>query len=159
MFTVKEASEIMGISPHSLRFYDKEGLLPTLSRTESGRRMFSYEDLEWVYNIQCWRSTGMPLAEIRRYIGLLREGKETLEERFEIILQQRDRAIEEAKAARERVKILQYKVNWYEALRQGADPDKWRPNIHAIVQKAQAKKKREAAESRGKGVGRVKKAV
>ncbi len=57
MFTVKEVSEIMGISPHSLRFYDKEGLLPTLSRTESKRRMFSYEDLEWVYNIQCWRAT------------------------------------------------------------------------------------------------------
>lgn len=150
MFTVKEASEIMGISPHSLRFYDKEGLLPTLSRTDSRRRLFSYEDLEWVYNIQCWRATGMPLAEIRRYIELARQGEGTLEERYRIILKQRDRAIEEAKAARERVKMLEYKVNWYEALRKGANPDKWRPNIPAIVEKALAKKK--------KGGAKVKKA-
>lgn len=142
MFTVKEASEIMGISPHSLRFYDKEGLLPTLSRTDSRRRMFSYEDLEWVYNIQCWRATGMPLAEIRRYIELARKGKGTIPERYQIILKQRDRAIEEARAARERVKMLDYKVNWYNALLQGENPDKWRPNIHAIVEKALAKKKK-----------------
>lgn len=143
MFTIKEASEIMGISAHSLRFYDKEGLLPTLSRTDSRRRMFSYQDLEWVYNIQCWRATGMPLAEIRRYIDLLREGNGTIEERYNIILKQRDRAIEEAKAAKERVKMLDYKVNWYEALRRGANPDKWRPNMHAIVEKALSKKKKE----------------
>lgn len=150
MFSVKEASEIMGISPHSLRFYDKEGLLPTLSRTESGRRLFSLEDLEWVYNIQCWRATGMPLAEIRRYIELLRQGKGTLEERYQIILKQRERAIEEARAAKERVKMLDYKVNWYEALMRGEDPNKWRPNMRAIVEKALAKKK--------KGAARIKKA-
>lgn len=151
MFTVKEASEIMGISPHSLRFYDKEGLLPTLSRTESRRRLFSLEDLEWVYNIQCWRATGMPLAEIRRYIELAREGAGTVEERYRIILKQYDRAIEEAKAAKERVRMLQYKVNWYEALRRGADPNKWRPNMHAIVQKAQEKKKKETGKKRKAG--------
>ena len=144
MFTVKEAAEIMGINPHSLRFYDKEGLLPTLSRTESRRRMFSYEDLEWVYNIQCWRRTGMPLAEIKRYIELVREGEATIEERYQMILKQRDRAVEEAKAAKERVKMMQYKVNWYESLREGADPSRWRPNIHAIVQKALAKRKKES---------------
>ena len=142
MFTVKEASEIMGISPHSLRFYDKEGLFPTLSRTESRRRMFSYADLEWIHNIQCWRATGMPLAEIKRYIELLREGDTTLDERYRIILKQRERAIEEAKAARERVKMLEYKVNWYESIMKGADPNKWRPNIRAIVDRALAKKKK-----------------
>ncbi len=145
MFTVKEASEIMGISAHALRFYDKVGSLPTLSRTGSGRRMFSYEDLEWVYNIQCWRATGMPLAEIKRYIGLLRQGDGTIQERYQIILKQREKAIEEAKAARERVKMLEYKVNWYQALLQGADPSKWRPNIRAIVEKAQARNKKDTA--------------
>lgn len=143
MFTVKEASEIMGISPHSLRFYDKEGLLPTLSRTESKRRLFSYQDLEWVYNIQCWRATGMPLSEIKRYIELLREGDGTIEERYEIIQRQHARAIEEAKAAKERVKMLEYKTRWYQALMNGEDPNKWRPNIHAIVDKALAKRKKE----------------
>ena len=75
MFTVKEAAEIMGISPHSLRFYDKEGLFPSLARTESGRRMFSYEELEWVYTIQCWRATGMPLAEVNFILWATRNCK------------------------------------------------------------------------------------
>lgn len=150
MFTIKEASEIMDISPHSLRFYDKEGLLPTLSRTESRRRMFSYTDLEWVYNIQCWRATGMPLAEIRRYIEMLREGDATIGERYQIILRQHARAVEEAKAAKARVKMLEHKTKWYQALIKGDDPNKWRPNIHAIVDKALAKKK--------KGTTRIKKA-
>lgn len=153
MFTVKEVSEIMGISPHSLRFYDKEGLLPTLSRTDSRRRLFSYEDLEWVYNIQCWRATGMPLAEIRRYIELARQGEGTLEERYEIIQKQHARAVEEVKAAKERVKMLEYKVNWYEALRKGADPAKWRPNMQAVVQKALAKKKKEKESAQIKQAG------
>lgn len=151
MFTVKEVSEIMGVSAHSLRFYDKEGLLPTLSRSDNGRRMFTYEDLEWVYNIQCWRATGMPLAEIRRYIELAREGRGTIEERYRIILEQRERAVQEVKAAKERVKMLEYKVNWYEALRKGANPDKWRPNMRAIVQKALAKKKKGAAKLKDAG--------
>lgn len=142
MFTIKEASEIMDISPHSLRFYDKEGLLPTLSRTESKRRIFSYQDLEWVYNIQCWRATGMPLAEIKRYIDMLREGDGTIAERYKIIQRQHERAVEEVKAAKERVKMLEYKTRWYQALMRGEDPDKWRPNIRAIVDKALAKKKK-----------------
>lgn len=152
MFTVKEAAEIMDISPHTLRFYDNEGLLPTLSR-QNKRRMFSYEDLEWVHNIQCWRATGMPLSEIRHYIELAREGDETIEERYQIILRQRDRALEEVKAAKQRAKMLEYKVNWYEELRRGADPKKWRPNIQAIVQKALAKKKKGKVEEKAKMAG------
>lgn len=140
MFTVKEAAEIMGISPHALRFYDNEGLIPTLSRRNK-RRLFSYEDLEWVYNIQCWRETGMSLADIRRYIELARQGEETMEERYEIIMRQRDRATEDVKAARQRLKILQRKVMWYQDLMNGADPSKWRPNIRQVVRKALDKKK------------------
>lgn len=140
MFTVKEAAEIMGISPHALRFYDNEGLLPTLSRRNQ-RRLFSYEDLEWVYNIMCWRDTGMSLADIRRYIELAREGEGTIDERFEMILRQRDKAIEDVKAAKQRVKVLHRKVMWYQSLKNGEKPEKWRPNIREIVKKAQAKKK------------------
>lgn len=90
------------------------------------------------YNIQCRRATGMPLAKIRRYIELLRE---TIPQRYQIILKQREKAFEEAKAAKKRGKILEYKVNWYQALMRGEDSSKWRPNMHVIVDKAQAKKK------------------
>lgn len=140
MFTVKEASEIMGISPHTLRFYDNEGLLPGLSK-RNRRRLFTYDDLEWVYNVQCWRDSGMSLAAIRRYIELHQQGDATLGDRYQMILEQRDKAIEEVKAAKQRVKLLQRKMMWYQDLMRGADPNKWRPNIRQIVRKAQEKKK------------------
>lgn len=141
MFTVKEAAELMEISPHSLRFYDNEGLLPSLSK-RNGRRMFTYEDLEWVYNIMCWRKTGMSLADIRRYIELAREGDDTVDERYEIILRQRERAMEEVKEAKQRLKMLHRKVMWYQALKAGDNPNRWRPDIEGMIRKAQAKKKK-----------------
>ena len=136
MFTVKEVSEILDISPHTLRFYDNEGLLPGLTKRNK-RRLFSYDDLEWVYNIQCWRETGMSLADIRRYIEAAMEGESTLEERYNLILNQRDKVVEDIKTMKARLKLLERKTHWYQDLMRGADPNKWRPNMRALVKKAQ----------------------
>lgn len=140
MFTVKEVSEILNVSPHALRFYDNEGLLPGLSRRNT-HRLFSYEDLEWVRSVQCWRESGMSVADIRRYLELYSEGDGTLGERRQMILEQRDRAIAEVKAAKERVKMLDRKVQWHDALVAGEDPNKFRPNMYAIVEKAMKRKR------------------
>ncbi len=142
MFTVKQVSEVLGISPHALRFYDNEGLLPLLERTESRRRMFSLEDIEWVYTIQCWRATGMSVAEIKRYIELARIGDDTFDERHAMIRRQRDRAVEEVNAAKQRVKILESKVKWYEEMKKGANPNKWKPDIRKMVDEALSGKKK-----------------
>ena len=64
----------MNISPYTLRFYDKEGLFPDLTKSSNGRRYFSLNDLQWVYIIQCFRESGMPLAEIREYVKSAKEG-------------------------------------------------------------------------------------
>jgi len=119
MYTVKQVSEMMNISPHTVRYYDKEALFPYLERGENQARLFSDEDLLWVQLVQCLRSTGMPLDDIRHYIDLCIEGDSTIAERHAIIVKQKEKAELEAVAAQERVKLLEQKVTFYQDLLDG----------------------------------------
>ena len=67
-YTIKEVSEIIGISAYTLRYYDKEGLLPNVERDKNGIRLFNEKNLQWIYLIQCLRKTNMPLKDIKHYI-------------------------------------------------------------------------------------------
>lgn len=87
-YTISEIAEKMGVSVHTLRFYDKEGLLPFVDRV-NGRRVFKDEDFAWLRIISCLKNTGMPLKEIRQYMELCKLGDASLQERQEMILRKR----------------------------------------------------------------------
>ena len=89
-YTIKEVCERTGLSAHTLRFYEKEGLLTDISRTSGGIRSYSDDDMESLGLICCLKNTGMPLAEIARFIRLTREGEHTLKERCEILREHRE---------------------------------------------------------------------
>lgn len=72
-YTISEIAEKMGVSVFTLRFYDKEGLLPFVERI-NGRRVFKDEDFAWLRVISCLKTTGMPIREIREYIALCSGG-------------------------------------------------------------------------------------
>lgn len=74
LYTIGDASRVLGMPASTIRFYDKNGLLPHMGRTESGIRMFTEDDLEWVRFIERLKTSGMPLKEIKRYIDLYLEG-------------------------------------------------------------------------------------
>ena len=136
MFTVKQVSKIMGISPHTLRFYDKEGLLPHLTRNSNGHRFFSRNDLQWVFIIQCFRDTGMPLAEIREYVKSAGKGDATLQERYEFIESQKKKVMENLETVKRQLKILDIKTEYYKALMRGESGENWLPDIQAMIDKA-----------------------
>lgn len=83
-YTIKQVSEITGLSVPTLRFYDKEGLLPELKRKESGYRIFSEEDLYSIELIECFKQSGMQIREIRHFMALVKQGDASLEERLAI---------------------------------------------------------------------------
>ena len=72
-YTIKEASDITGIPATTLRYYDKEGILPFLERKESGHRMFSEQDLSMLRIIECLKCTGMSIKDIRQYAALVQQ--------------------------------------------------------------------------------------
>ncbi|MCC8179660.1 MAG: MerR family transcriptional regulator [Planctomycetes bacterium] len=118
MYTVKQVAEIMDISPYTLRFYDNEGLIPTLGR-DNNRRAFTAHDMEWIYLIKCLRSTGLSLAEIREYVDKWREGDDTVEERHAIILRQKQKVEKELEFIKRQLEDLEKKLAHYEALKKG----------------------------------------
>lgn len=83
-YTIKKVSEMTGLSIPTIRYYDKEGLLPDLQRKESGYRVFSDRDLEAIDLIECFKESGLTIREIRHFMSLVREGDVTLEERLAI---------------------------------------------------------------------------
>ena len=120
-YTIGEAAKMLGVAPSALRYYDKEGLLPFVERSESGLRMFTESDMDWLKVIQCLKATGMPIKGIRRFIEYAREGDGTISERLNILKTQRENVITQIKEIEEHLKMLDYKVWYYsEALNGGS---------------------------------------
>lgn len=111
-FSISQVAEKMGISVHTLRFYDKEGLLPNLQRL-GGRRVFSDEDLAWLQILSCLKETGMPLKDIRRYMELCQQGDDSLRERQEMILKQKESVEAQISALEAHLKVIERKIAYY----------------------------------------------
>jgi DNA-binding transcriptional MerR regulator len=82
---VKEFSKRAGISPHTVRYYEKIGLLRDIRRLPNGHRDFSEKDIAWIGFVQRLKETGMPLEQIHRYADLREQGESTLEERRQLL--------------------------------------------------------------------------
>ena len=85
-YSMKQVSEKMKIPEYTLRYYEKEGLLPAIRRSRGGIRRFTEEDLEWLGLVFCLKGTGMPIKRIREFIELSGQGDQTLPQRCEILL-------------------------------------------------------------------------
>jgi DNA-binding transcriptional MerR regulator len=85
-YTIKQVSEMTGIPSSTLRYYEKEQLLPEVERNEFGVRIYTESNLEWLSIITCLKNTDMPIKEIKKFVALCSLGDSTLEERREMVL-------------------------------------------------------------------------
>ncbi|MGL4176723.1 MAG: MerR family transcriptional regulator [Dermatophilaceae bacterium] len=88
--TIAETAERTGLTAHTLRYYERDGLMLGVPRTSSGHRAYREGDLEWITLITRLRTTGMPIRDVRRYAELVREGEGNEAERLEILRRHRD---------------------------------------------------------------------
>jgi DNA-binding transcriptional MerR regulator len=86
-FTIKQVSEKTALPPHVLRYYENEGLLPSIARSRNGIRRYSDNDLEWLGLICCLKNTGMSIKQIRNFVNLSMEGDKTLKRRIDLLLE------------------------------------------------------------------------
>jgi DNA-binding transcriptional MerR regulator len=84
-FTIKQVSEKTSLPPHVLRYYENEGLLPSVARSRNGIRRYSENDLEWLGLICCLKNTGMSIKQIKNFVELSMEGDGTLRERCDLL--------------------------------------------------------------------------
>ena len=124
MLTIKDVARRVGESEHTIRYYCKEGLFPFLTRNDNNVRLFTEEDLEGVRIVLCLRDTGMPLAEIRRYMDLCTQGNTTLQERLAIIRDQKEKALEQMQEFQKKIDHLAWKEQHYmDLIESGRDDD------------------------------------
>ncbi len=127
MYTIKEVSNIMDVSEHTLRFWAKSGFFPFIKRDENNIRFFSQSDLEWVKIVKCLRSVGTENKAIKRYIDLCNIGDSTIKERFEIIKATKQKAQQQMNDLKKQLDILEYKEGYYKNLIKNNSSDAWNP--------------------------------
>lgn len=114
-YTIGQVAKRMGITTHTLRFYDKEGLLPHVRKNSVGIRRFSEDDLNWLGVLECLKSTGLQLKDIKHYLDLCRQGNASLPERMDIFLRQKKRIEEQMAALQQNMEKIKFKIKYYEA--------------------------------------------
>ena len=112
-YSIAEVAERTNLTAHTLRYYEKEGLLPFVHRSDSGNRDFIDKDLEWLELICCLKKTGMPIKKIKEYIELCLKGDDTLEVRREIFLNHREEVINGIAELQKNLEKIDCKINYY----------------------------------------------
>lgn len=122
-YTIGEMAKRLGVPASTLRYYDKEGLLPFVERSSSGIRMFKDADFEWLQIIGCLKKTGMSLSDIKRFIEMAMQGDGTIDERLELIKQQKRSVKEQIEELTSTLEILDFKEWYYETARSAGTTD------------------------------------
>lgn len=132
MYTIKEVSDIMQVSEHTLRFWAKSGFFPFITRDKNNNRIFSEDDLGWVKMVKCLRSVGTDNKSIKKYIDLCIIGDSTIKERYEIIRSTKEKALKQMKELQTQLEHLNYKERFYEDLIENNLEDTWNPMNNKI---------------------------
>lgn len=123
VYTVGEMAKLLGVAPSTLRYYDKEGLLPFVERSSGGIRMFQESDFEWLRIIGCMKKAGMSIKEIRQYIELALQGNDTIELRLQMFQHQKAVLQEQLKELQHIIEMVNYKCWYYETAKAAGTTD------------------------------------
>jgi Predicted transcriptional regulators len=140
-YSISQAAEKAGMTAPTLRFYDKEGLLPFVERDQYGSRSFKESDFEWLSIINILKNTGMSIKDIKIYIDWCMDGDYTLENRFELFKKQKELVQSQIDELQKYMDKINYKFWYYEtALAAGTE------SIHTMEQCISQKKTTEEEE-------------
>ncbi|MFF2481726.1 MerR family transcriptional regulator [Paenibacillus sp. NPDC058071] len=132
MYTIKEASEILNCAAHTIRFYDKEGLLPNIRRDEKGNRLFDKKDLDWIRLMTCFRATGMSIAGIREIVELAEQGESTIAQRRAILQAHQAEIVKKQQVLNEAFEAVSQKLEVYNNIQNGSPEDSFLAYIEKL---------------------------
>lgn len=112
-YSIKEVAEKTGLSIYTLRYYDKQGLLPFVSRNEAGYREFTDSDLNFIHTICCLKNTDMKIKDIKKYIGYCMQGAASIDDRKQLLLKHRQEVLAKQRLLADNLKEIDYKLNVY----------------------------------------------
>ena len=113
MYSIQDISKKTGLSAHTLRYYEKEGLLTHVERSRGGFRQYTDEDMERLGLICCLKNTGMSLQEIARFVELTNEGEQTLRERGELLRVHREHVVARIAEMQRHLEKVTWKLDFF----------------------------------------------
>jgi DNA-binding transcriptional MerR regulator len=114
--TIQEVSEATGLSPHTLRYYERIGLIHPIEREENTRRLYTEDDVGWIDFLLKLRATGMSIKEMQTYAELQRQGDETLPQRVEMLKSLQAKVETHMNELNEHLKLICYKIEIYQQI-------------------------------------------
>lgn len=120
-YSIKQVADMMQVSTATIRYYDEEGLLPNIKRV-NGRRVFEDEDFKWLRVLNCMKKINMPIKKIKEYVELAKQGDSTLQQRYDLVLQQKEIIKNQIKELNICLQEFEYKEWYYEiAIKAGTE--------------------------------------
>ncbi len=114
--TIQQVAELTGLSVHTLRYYERIGLIHAIDRAQNTHRRYSMDDVGWIDFLNKLRAAGMSIQQMQAYSELQRQGDVTLPERVEMLKTLRLQAEACMDELRENLKIIHYKIDYYEGV-------------------------------------------
>ena len=111
---IQEAAQVSGLSSHTLRFYEKSGLIYPIPRDTSGHRFYRANDIRWLHFVQCLKSTGMPLKDIQQFAKKVRDAENQAELLLQILQQHKVRLDKQLAETQECLSHIDWKINHYQ---------------------------------------------
>jgi DNA-binding transcriptional MerR regulator len=115
MHSINDVAKICDLSVYTIRFYDKEGLLPFITRNSTGNRQFSENDLEMIKLICCLKNSGMQVKDIKQYIDLFMEGDNTAPLRKQMMVDLRKSVLNQISDLKKQLSIIELKIAFYDS--------------------------------------------
>lgn len=112
--TIAEVSSKYGLTQDTLRYYERIGMIPPVTRTSGGLRDYSEQDQRWVELAKCMRSAGLPVEVMIEYVKLTMQGDVSIFGRRELLVEQRERLLEQKSAIESTLERLNYKISRYD---------------------------------------------
>lgn len=117
--TISEVSKKYNITADTIRYYEKEGLLPKVPRDKNGVRDFDENSCNWIEFIRCMRNAGLEIETLKKYVELFRQGTKTVKERKILLEEQREKLLKKQEDIKATLDRLNYKIEKYEEIEKG----------------------------------------
>ncbi len=119
MYSMKEACTLTNMTYENLKFYCNEGLIPNVKRDRRNYRVFDEHDIKWIQSLNCLKSCGMSIAEMKQYLALCMEGEGTIPERKVILAEKKETLLQSITELQKAVAYIDWKQRFYDDVLSG----------------------------------------
>ena len=119
MYSMKEACTLTNMAYENLKFYCNEGLVPNVKRDRRNYRVFDEHDIKWIQSLNCLKSCGMSIAEMKQYLALCMEGEGTIPERKMILAEKKETLLQSITELQKAVAYIDWKQGFYDDVLSG----------------------------------------